>query len=141
MLPKNTVDCLRQFNDLSLNWYGIECTLFIPNNIEEKESLDMYASTNDLKFTRHDNQLIWFEWHAKDIVRLRRNNAFAEGDPPITARFKTKPEVTVGSYIILPTRYLDNQYNTLEFECVSIIMEHTNYAEIYRRFKMAPRRK
>ena len=141
LLPKATTDALKQFNDLAVQLYGIDCTVFIPNNLTSLEPTDMYISPDAIAYTEYQFQKVWFEWYAKDIVKLRKSNAFAENDPPITARFPSTLPVIVNSYILLPTEYANNQYNTLEFECVNVIMEGTYSTEIYDRFKMAPRRK
>lgn len=141
LLPKATIGALKQFNDLAVNLYGISCTVYIPNNLTTLEPTDMYISPDVIAYTKYPFQKVWFEWFAKDIVKLRKSNAFAENDPPITARFLSTLPVVVNSYIVLPTEYSNNQYSTLEFECVNIILEGTYSAEIYDRFKMAPRRK
>lgn len=141
ILPKATTDALRQFNDLAVSLYGIDCTVWIPNNLTTLEPTDMYISPDAIAYTEYKFQRVWFEWQAKDIYKLRKSNAFAESDPPITARFLSTTPVIVNSYITLPIEYANNQYNTLEFECVNLIMEGTYNAEIYDRFKMAPRRK
>lgn len=141
MLPRATIDCFRQFNDLTLDSFGITCTLYIPNNLTSLESQDMYTSPDSITYTKYEEQQVWFEWYAKDIVKLRKSGVFAENDPPITARFKISPEVTINSYFTLPTRFMNNQYGTIDFECVDVITQHISEAEVYRRFKCAPLRK
>lgn len=141
LLPKATITALKQFNDLAVSLYGINCTLYVPTNLTTLESTDMYISPDAITYTELPYQKVWFEWSAKDINKLRKSNAFAENDPPITARFMSDAGAIVNSYIVLPIEYSNNQYNTLEFECVNIILEGTYNAEVYERFKMAPRRK
>ena len=141
LLPKATLDVMKQFNDLGVNLYGINCTLYIPNNLTTLESTDMYASPDAIAYTEYRNQKVWFEWHkSKTIAKLRRNNAFVENEPAIVARFTNDPEVIVNSYVVLPVEYSNNQYNTLEFECVNVILDNLYDTEIYRTFKMQPRR-
>ena len=141
ILPKATIQAMKQFNDLGVSLYGMSCTLYIPNNLTTLEPTDMYISPDAITYTQYPNQHVWFEWFAKDIVKLRKTNAFAENDPPITARFVNDPEVLVNSYIVLPTEYENNHYRTLQFECVDIILANTYDSEVYKRFKISPRRK
>lgn len=141
LLPKATLDVMRQFNDLGVSLYGINCTLFIPNNLTTLEPTDMYQSPDAVAYTEHRNQKVWFEWHnSKTIAKLRRNNAFVENEPAIVARFTNEPEVLVNSYVVLPVEYSNNQYNTLEFECVNVVLDNLYDVEIYKSFKMQPRR-
>ena len=141
LLPKATIETLKQFNDLGVKLYGIDCTLYIPNNLTTLEPTDMYISPDTILYTEHPHQKIWLEWYDKALVKLRRANAYAEDSPPITARFLSYINVLVNSYIVLPTEYEGNQYKTLEFEIVDVVLEHTYDAEVYRKFKLAPRRK
>jgi hypothetical protein len=131
---------MRQFNDLGVNLYGINCTLYIPNNLTTLEPTDMYQSPDAVAYTEYRNQKVWFQWYDKALVKLRKANAFAETEAPITARFNNEPQVIVNSYIVLPTEYENNQYKTLEFECVNVILDNTYDIEVYRKFFMQPRR-
>jgi len=140
LLPKETIQVMRQFNDLGVSLYGIDCTLYIPNNLTTLEPVDMYANPDMITYTEYRNQKVWLQWYDKEVIKLRKSNALAEGTLPITARFKMDPEVITSSYIVLPTEYKDNQYKVLEFECINVIMQNTYDAEIYLKFSMAPRR-
>ena len=141
ILPKATLDVMKTFNDLGVNLFGINCVLYVPNNLTTLEPTDMYSTPDMVTYTEHRNQKVWFEWHnSKTIAKLRRNNAFVENEPAIVARFTIEPEVLTNSYVVLPVEYENNQYNTLEFECVNIILDNLYDVEIYRSFKMQPRR-
>ena len=141
LLPKATIETLKQFNDLGVKLYGIDCTLYIPNNLTTLEPTDMYISPDSIIYTEYPNKKVWFEWHnSKTIAILRKNNAFVEGEPAIIARFMTYPDVLVNSYVVLPIEFSSNQYHTLEFECVNSLLDHPYDAEIFKLFKMQPRR-
>ena len=141
LLPKSTLQVMRQFNDLGVSLYGIDCTLYIPNNLTFLEPVDMYANPDMITYTEYRNQKVWFQWYDKALVRLRKANAMVDDGPPITARFMCTPEVIVNSYISLPTEYEGNIHQTLEFECVNVILDNTYDISVYQKFFMQPRRK
>lgn len=140
ILPDKTIDIIRTFNDLAVDVYGISCILYVPNNLTALEGHDMYTVTTEMTYTSYEEQKVWIEWATKDIERLRKMGIFSEGDLPITAYFKNTPEIILHSYIKVPTRYIPDVYDTDEFEVVNFIMVNTYNAEVFRRFKMAPKR-
>lgn len=140
LIPDKTVDVLKTFNDLSVDLYGILCTLYIPNNLTSLDGNDMYTTPAEVTYRTYQNQSVWIEWHAKDLERLRKMGIFSEKDAPIVGYFKNFPEVTLRSYIKVPIRYIPGQYDTDEFEIVNVIMKSMYNAEVIRAFKLAPRR-
>lgn len=140
ILPNATIDNLRNFNNLAIDMYGIDCTLYIPNNLTTLEPNDVYTSPDDIAYTEYLNKKVWIEFYPKDVYRLRKSGVFTENEIPITAYFKNTPEVTIKSYIKVPIRYIPNTYTTDEFEVVDVIMIGTYHSEVIRRFKLAPRR-
>jgi hypothetical protein len=139
-IPDTTVNVLRTFNDISINQYGIEVNLYIPNNLNVVETNDAYIAPNSITYTEYLMQKVWIEWFARDIVKLRKLGLFTEKEAPIVAWFKNSPEVILGSYIVVKERYIPDQYDTDRFEVVNIILKNTYSGEIYKSFKMAPRR-
>ena len=140
MLPKATIEVLRTFNDIGVTLYGIKCTLFVPTNLTTLEPNDAYTAPADLEYTTHYQQTIWIEWHSKEIHRLRKLGVFSENEAPITARFNNYPTVTIGSYVKIESQYIPDSYDTDLFEVSDVILEGMYNMEIYRWFKMAPRR-
>lgn len=140
ILPDRTIDMLRKQADLSVNTFGIPCDLYIPNNLDDVEGEDMYATPGDLTYTVYYDQKVWVEWSAKDIVRLRKLGLFTEKEAPITAYFVNVPIITINSYIKIVIRYIPSEYKTDEFEIVDTLAVGTYNAEVLRRFKLAPRR-
>jgi len=141
LIPQQVVDVVKTFNDLAIGLVGIDCTLYIPTNLTAIESEDMYVCpTEDITYRRWNDQLVWIEWFAKDIVRLRKLGIFTENEIPILARFKNDPEVIMGSYIKVPIKYIPEKYNTDEFEVIDVIVNNTYDNEIYRWYKLAARR-
>lgn len=139
-IPVGTVNVLRTFNDISIEQYGIEVNLYIPNNLNAVESNDMYLCPSHITYTEYLCQKVWIEWFAKDMVKLRKLGLFAEEEAPIMAWFKNSPEVTIGSYIVVKPRYIPDRYDTDRFEVVDVILKNAYSGEIYKTFKMAPRR-
>jgi hypothetical protein len=140
IIPRETVDIMRSFNDLGVRLYGIRCTLFVPTNLTALEPNDAYTCPEDITYKRHNDVAVWIEWHAKNIVKLRKLGFFAEGEAPIVARFQNLPEVTINSYIKVETAYIPDSLDTDEFELVDVIMTNTYDSEIFRYYKLAPRR-
>jgi hypothetical protein len=141
ILPQETIDVLRSFNDMIIEQVGIPCTLYVPNNLTALESQDLYTKPDDITFDKYEEQTVWVEWFAKDIVKLRKEGLFTEDELPITGLFANDPEVTIQSYIEVPIQYILGDYKTDKFEVVSEILSGTYAHEIYRRFKLAPLRK
>jgi len=139
-IPMGTVDVLRQFNDIAIDQYGIDVNLYIPNNMTAVESNDAYLCPNDITYTEYLCQKVWIEWFAKDMVKLRKLGLFTEGEAPILAWFKNCPEVVLGSYFVINERYIPYRYDTDRFEVVDVILKNAYSGEIYKTFKMAPRR-
>jgi hypothetical protein len=140
ILPDATLNVLRTFNNIAVDVYGIDCTLYVPNNLNTIESADMYTASGDVTYDTYEDQKIWIEWSPKEIERLRKTGIFAEGEAPILGWFKNDPIVTLKSYVKIPVRYIPDTYTTDEFEVVNVVLRGTYNAEVYRCFKMAPRR-
>ena len=145
LIPDRVINTVKTFNDLGVSLYGIECTLFVPTNLTELEPEDIYTSPDDITYKQYgcDDVKIWIEWFVSNVHRLRKLGIFAEGETPIIARFENYPEVIVGSYVKIKTEYIPDCYNldTDGFEVVDVLMKNTYNQEVYRYYKMAPRRK
>ena len=140
IIPRGVVNVMRTFNDLRIELYGIDCTIYVPTNLTALESNDIYTSPADIEYKGHYNQKVWIEWYAKDLYKLRKLGIFSEHEAPITAWFKLMPEVTIGSYFKVESRFIPEKYDTDEFEVVDVVLKNTYDNEIYRRYKIAPRR-
>ena len=142
LIPEETIRVLRLFNDLSVDLYGITCTLYVPTNTTTVESMDAYTQDH-YTFQVYPQVPVWIEWAAKDLKRLRKMGIFMEyeGEMAIIAWFKNTPEIILNSYIKLETKYIPDTYTDIdEFEIVEVIMKSTYDNEIYRCFRIAPRR-
>lgn len=139
-IPVETIDVFRSFNDLAIDQYGIDVSLYIPNNLNSVEANDAYLCPNEVTYTEYLCQRVWIEWFAKDMVKLRKLGLYTEDDAPILAWFKNCPDIILGSYIIVQPRYIPDRYDTDRFEVVDVILKNTYSGEVFRTFKMAPRR-
>jgi len=149
MIPQATVDVLRKFGDVSVDLYGISCTLYIPNNLSTVEKYDVYDEIGDYSYDEYTTK-VWIEW-SPNIRRLRRYGFFTEEDIPIVARFgrtatntlgaEVQVDVVVRSYIKVPIQYIPNSYShTDEFEVVDTLIGNVHDAVTNKLFRLAPRR-
>lgn len=149
MIPRRTIDVLRNFVDVSLDNYGFDVDLYIPTNIETLQPLDVYAEPTDLKYTHYTAKL-FIEWHPS-IYRLKNFGIYVEGELPIITYLPNQctndsdEEVDVdilkGSYIKIPLEYIPNDFTKYtEFELVDLIVKHMHDAVLVKAYKAVPRR-
>lgn len=141
LIPNSTIDALRRAQDLSVENYGIPCTLYIPNNLTTLEPNDVYTNPDDITYDEYTDQKVWIEWYAKDLYKLRKMGVFAEHELPVLAYFKNSPIITIKSYITVPMRYVPDSYGVENWEVVEAVMQGTYSSQTLTRFKMAPLRK
>lgn len=149
MIPPETVAALRKFNDISVDNYGIDCTLYVPTNADAIDAIDVYATPADVTYTTYLNQTVLMLW-APNQKMLRKLNIFTEDELPILAFFKNTYkdvagndvplQVIIGSYVVIPFNFVPSTYETAEFEVVDIIIRHAHDATVTLAYKMAPRR-
>ena len=139
MIPQPTIDALRQYADLSVQIYGIDVTLFIPQNKDDVDENNIYTKPSDYIYASFPAR-IFIEWKP-NMNRLRKMGIFSEADLPIIGWMKFLPDVVLGSYIQVPVQYtIPNYYETNEFEIVDNLIKGTHDAVIVSCFKLAPRR-
>jgi len=139
-LPSRTIEFFRNILDLSIDTYGIDCDLYIPTNLTAQEGNDMYTAPADITYKHYERQKVWIDWATKDLVKLRKLGLVAEDELPIIAHFKNFPEVLLGSYIQISSNYVPDSYDTDQFEIVNPLIQSMHDAEVYKAFKIAPRR-
>lgn len=149
MIPQRTVNALRNFGDVTLENYGIDCDLYIPSNLDTTEDLDIYTTPDDYAYT-HYTAKVWIEW-SPNIWRLRKYGIYTEGEIPILARFGRKAtndagtevdvDVSIHSYIKLALQYIPENYSDTEkFEIASVGIGNFHDAAIIQMYKLVPRR-
>ena len=95
MIPRETIDVLRNYHNVSVNNYGISCDLYIPSNAPAVDELGIYATVADVTYV-HYTALVYVEW-SPNANRLRAKGLYTEGELPIIARFSGKATSDTGS--------------------------------------------
>ena len=149
MIPRETIDCLRKQNDVSVDIYGIPCDLYIPSNLDTVDDDDAYGADSQYTYD-HYITVVWVEFSPSQ-KRLRKLGVFSEDVIPMIARFKetavndssatVSVNVIIGSYIKLSIEYIpSNESNVDEFEIADVLIGKTHDAIISKLFKLVPRR-
>lgn len=149
MIPRATIDVLRNFVDVSLDNFGFDCDLYIPTNMEALEELDIYVEPPDIEWTHYTAQ-IFIEWKPS-MYRLKKLGIFVEGELPIIVYLPNQctndsgVEVDVdiqrSSYVKVSLEYIPSDFNKYtEFELVDLIVKHAHDAVIVKAYKAVPRR-
>jgi len=149
MLPQRSINALRKQNDISVDLYGIDCDLYIPNNLSDMDAYDVYDDHADYEYDHYITK-VWVEW-SPNMYRLRAMGLYSEGDLPVLARFGKQAiadndtivnvDILVKSYIIVDPQYVpDNFEGYDEFEIVDLVGGNMHDAVIAKQYKLAPRR-
>lgn len=149
MIPRRSIDVLRHQVDVSLDLYGIACELYIPSNIDEVETFDVYQKPEDFTFTRY-NATVFIEW-SPNMYRLKHYGLYVEGELPIVVWFGNKAynennelvdvDIIRHSYIKVMPEYVPDNFEGLEeFELVDVIIKSMHDAVLVKSWKAVPRR-
>ena len=149
IIPRETVDTLRHQVDVSLNVFGFPCDLFVPNNLDDIEVLDVYATPANVTWD-HYSVLTFVEWNP-NIHKLKALGIFVEDEIPLIVYLPNLctndagDEVTVDilkqSYIKVPLEFIPNNFQKYtEFELVDQIVHKLHDAVLVQRWKAVPRR-
>jgi len=155
MIPRESIDVLRDFIDVTLLSYGIECVLYIPTNASynEAEKLDVFATPDNYEYESYSAK-VFIDW-SPNIWRLKKLGLYTEDQTPIIANFGNKVTVLEGSnagdkvevdiplhsYIRINPEFIpDNQEDIEEFEIVNIGTPNMQDAVIYKVYSLAPRK-
>ena len=148
MIPQETVQALRQFNDTVVGLYGIDCTLYQLSNANAVEALGIYSKPSDSTFTEYTTT-VFIEW-SPSAKKLRKLGLFVEDEIPILAWFSnqfesvqrnvTDLDIVIGSYFKVDVQYIPDDYDTDEFEIIDVVIRAMHDALVLKCFKIAPRR-
>lgn len=143
MIPQRTVDTMRHFVDVSVDNYGIPCTLYIPMNQDTVVNFDVYVRPGDWTYVSYDT-LVWIDW-TPNKHKLRKLGLFLEDELPILAWFKyvidgAHRDIEINSWFEIPDQYVPDKYDTEQFEIVDIMIPGMHDAVITKYYKIAPRR-
>ena len=149
MIPRESIDAFRHQVDVSLDMYGIDCTLFIADNIDVINDLDVFTTPNDYTYTRYSAK-VFIEWKPSTF-RLRKLGLFVEDSVPILAWFGNKAvnqageevdiDIVVHSYFEINPEFIPkNQQVTNQFEIVNNIVKGHHDAVIRKGYVIVPKR-
>lgn len=152
LIPKQVVDSIRAAVDTILQYYGIDCTLYVPStqSFNQAEKLDAYLlAESDLQFTKYITKV--FLDFKPNIYRLRKLGLYTEGTLPITARFGRKAtpdgsdtpvdvDIVQRSYFVISTEHLTGVTDTTEFEVLDTVPLEFHDAIMWQEVLVGPRR-
>jgi len=151
MIPRETIDALRHQVNVSLDNYGIDCTLFIPTttSYDAAEKLDVFSKPSDYSYIEYSAK-VFIEWNPS-TYRLKKLGVFVEDSIPILAWFGNKAvdqegesvdvDIVLHSYFEISPEFIpDNQQVTQQFEIVNIIVKGLHDAVIRKGYVIVPRR-
>ena len=155
MLPRETVDVLRDYVDIALDAVGMDCTLYIPTEASyaEAEKLDIYATPSDYEWISYSAK-IFINWSPNTWL-LKKLGLFTEDQTPILGRLGNKAialegseagtevdiNVCLKSYIKMDPEFIPEKYVGIEeFEIVNVGSQGFQDAIIRRVYALVPRR-
>lgn len=154
MIPRRSIDTFRNFVDVTLDNYGIDCDLYIPTNLGDVEPLDIYSTPEDLEFEHYSCQ-VHIEWKPS-AYRLKKLGVFVEDELPLIVylpnqclsddtdsdgQIEVDVDILKHSYIKVPVEFIpDNDQKYNEFELVAPIVRHFHDAVLVKMYKAVPRR-
>ncbi|MHA1591100.1 MAG: hypothetical protein ACTSUP_01185 [Candidatus Heimdallarchaeaceae archaeon] len=148
-IPRRTIDALRKQVNVSLDNYGISCSLYIPNNLDETETFDIYQTPSDYTYDHYTTK-VFIEWNP-NIYRLKAKGLHVDGELPIIVRFPYEAtdddgnivdvDILRHSYFGIEPEYIPENYEGIEeFELVDIMLDKFHDAVVVKSFKAVPRR-
>lgn len=149
MIPRETIDVMRNFVDVSLDNYGFDVDLYVPTNKDDLEDLDVYAEPTDFEY-EHYTAKLFVEWHPS-VYRLKKLGIFVEGELPIIVYLPNQctndsdvevdVDILKGSYIKISLEYIPSDFDKFtEFELVELVVRHMHDAILVQSYKAVPRR-
>lgn len=141
ILPLAIINALRNSNNVAVQAYGIQATLYLATNDTAVENLDDYQNAGTDYLFNIMPVLVWIEW-SPNSYRLRKLGLFVkESDMPIIVHFDNRIEVTRYSYLTIPVTFLPtNQKDAQQFEIVDQQIAQFADVDVKRTYAMVPRR-
>ena len=139
MIPTETVDSVRRQVDISIDLFGIPCRLFLIQDMEKREALDVY-SERPANFAPPVETTVFIDW-APSIWKLRKFGIYVEDQVPILAWFKWRTGLSRHSYFEIDVRYVPDNITTTRFELIVPVMKGLHDQEIVTGWQVAPYRR
>ena len=155
MIPRRTIDTMRKQVNVSLDLFGIDCDLYVPNNLSTTETYDIYQAPADYTFDHYSTK-VFINWNP-NIYRLKAKGLYVDGELPIMVCFPYEVtdddgdtvdvEIHRHSYFSIEPEFVPDDFqgssgNTgfEEFELIDVVADKFHDAVIVKRWKAVPRR-
>jgi len=155
IIPRRTIDCLRNNIDVLLASVGIDCTIYIPtsSSLNADEGNDIFELPSNLTYLSYSGKC-FIVWNPNKY-RLRKLGVYTEDDIPMIIWMPNKATALEGSevgtevsidvvqrsYIRVNPEFIpSNTTDVTEYELVDIQIRGFHDASIVRAFKGVPRR-
>lgn len=155
MIPRETIDVLRNNVDVALASVGIDCTIYIPTtaSLNTDEGNDIFELPSNLTYLSYSGKCFILFNPGKS--RLRKLGIFTEDEPPMVIWMPNKATALEGSEVgnvvdidIVQRSYIrvnpefipNNTTDVTEFELVDLRIRGIHDAVISKAYKGVPRR-
>ena len=150
LLPQELVEQIRHQVDVSIRAYGMDCTIFIPTNLNAIDENTIYTTYQQHVYVSYATQ-VFIEW-SPNQQRLRELGLHMEKEVPIIAWFANKfltegseeeidVDIIVGSYFRQGIQFIPDKDDVEEFDIVDVIVRGMALDKVaLKAYKIAPRR-
>jgi len=157
MLPRASIDVLRDYVDIALDCIGMDCTLYVPTNASyfEAEKLDVFAKPSDYSYSSYAAKA-FVHW-SPSTYKLKKLGLFIEDSLPILVRFGNRAtvisaegqtagdvvaiDVSLKCYFRIEPEFIPENYKGIEeFELVNVASQGFQDAVIRKIYSAVPRR-
>jgi hypothetical protein len=155
ILPRETIDVLRNNIDVILGIVGINCTIYIPTtaSLNSNEGNDIFEQPSDLTFVSYSGNC-FIVWNPSKY-RLRKLGIFTEDELPMIIWLPNKATALEGdqagsevdidiiqrSYIRVNPEFIpDNTTDVTEYELVDLRVRNFHDKVVVKAYKGVPRR-
>ncbi len=149
MIPRESIDVLREFNDIALDSFGFDVDLYVPTNLKAIEKADIYAEPEDFEYD-HYTAKIFIQW-SPSVYRLKQLGVYVENELALIVRLPNQclndnnvevdVDILKGSYVKVALEYIPgNLQKYSEFELVDQLIKKAHDAVIIKAWKAVPRR-
>lgn len=157
MIPRSTIDVLRDYVDIIMGAVGIDCTLYIPTStsFNAAEKLEVFATPSDYSYSSYTAK-VFITW-SPSTYKLKKLGLFVEDQLPILVWFGNKATalsvsgVTAGTVVSIDTclksyfkivpEFIPENYEGVEaFELVNVASKGFQDSIIRKIYSAVPRR-
>jgi len=159
MLPRRSIDVLRDYVDIALSAIGMDCTLYIPSDAiySTAEKFDVFAKPSDYEhLISKYSAKVFIQWNPS-LYKLKKLGLFTEDSLPILVWFGNKAttiavegqavgvqvaiDVSLKSYFEITPEFIPANYKGVEqFEIVNVASKGMQDCLIRKIYSAVPRR-